>query len=143
MDVACIVPYTTGSNFSPGSLCYRAKLTEEKIIEVFAHEVITKLIPVGTEVFVRLYNDRVRRLVENKLPRPSDRARNFLSARLNIPTIAEPEPGKVYVSCILKAATVRHDAACAGTLTLVLNPWEISLVVDEEEERVPNLVSRS
>ena len=93
------------------------------------------LLPVGTEVFVKLASQPQLRVSSGEAARP------LLSARLNAPTVEDPEPGKVYVTCMQKPVLARTDASEISCVTLVLDPWDLELEAEDPSDVVRYLVS--
>jgi len=134
-ELACVVPppqeeaansLGPPTNFVPGDCSYfilaRQGVPPRKL---HFYKVLRRLIEVGREVFVRLTAPGVKRL-DLQLAR-TDRSKEFLSGRLNVPTVEHPEPGKVFVTCLQKPVFARTDASDIACVTLVLDPWDIAL----------------
>ena len=133
--VGCLVP-TDGCNYIAHDCSYmavcrpggaRKRLHFAKVLET--------LLPVGTEVFVKLASQPQLRVSSGEAARP------LLSARLNAPTVEDPEPGKVYVTCMQKPVLARTDASEISCVTLVLDPWDLELEAEDPSDVVRYLVS--
>ena len=53
----------------------------------------------------------------------------------------DPEPGKVYVTCMQKPVLARTDASEISCVTLVLDPWDLELEAEDPSDVVRYLVS--
>ena len=146
-ELACIVPPPTTegglppeTNFSPSDCSYSI-LSRQGVPARKLHffKALNRLVPVGTEVFVLLRAPGVQAL-GLQLTR-TDRNREFLSGRLNVPTVKTPEPGKIYVTCMQKPILARSDASDVSCTTLVLDPWEAVLDVPEDASPVKYLIT--
>jgi hypothetical protein len=146
-EIACIVPPPAEedqpaptSNFSASdcmySILYREGLPSRKLHFL---KVLERLIPVGTEVYVLLKSPTVVEL--NLQISRTDRSREYLAGRLNVPTVEKPEPGKIYVTCIQKPILARSDASDVSCVTLVLDPWDAVLDLPDGVLCVPNLIT--
>lgn len=134
-EVACIVPKpdsADNSMFCPNTCSYWALArpnTPPKDMHFL--KVLKRLIPVGTEVFVKLKSPGVEALSLQVLR--TERSREYLSGRLNVPTVEDPLPGKIYVTCMQKPILARSEASDMTCLTLVLDPWDVALDIKEGE----------
>ena len=118
------------------SILYREGLPSRKLHFL---KVLERLIPVGTEVYVLLKSPTVVEL--NLQISRTDRSREYLAGRLNVPTVEKPEPGKIYVTCIQKPILARSDASDVSCVTLVLDPWDAVLDLPDGVLCVPNLIT--
>ena len=145
-EIACIVPDPAGTeagptnNFSASDCSYWILHREDAPPrKLHFYKILKRLIPVGTEVYVKLKSPAVQAL-GLQVPR-TERSREFLSGRLNVPTVESPVAGKIYVTCMQKPILARSDASDVSCVTLVLDPWDAVLDVKEDEPVVRNLVS--
>lgn len=125
-EVAAEVANAAPSNFSPGDCSYYI-LSREGVPprKLHFYKVLRRLVEVGREVFVKLRAPRVAQMGLH-LAR-IDRAKDYLCGRLNVPTVEQPEPGKVFVTCLQRPVYARSDASDIACVTLVLDPWEVAL----------------
>lgn len=146
-EIACIVPPPPQedqpaplSNFSPSD-CMYSILFHQGVPSRKLHflKALKRLIPVGTEVFVLLKSPAVEALAL-QISR-TDRSREYLAGRLNVPTVEAPEPGKIYVTCMQKPILARSDASDVSCVTLVLDPWDAVLDLPEGAAYVKNLIT--
>lgn len=148
-ELACIVPPppevqaevvgAAPTNFSPGRFSYYI-LAREGVParELHFYKVLKRLVEVGREVYVKLRAERVEQM--NLQLARIDRAKDYLCGRLNVPTVEQPEPGKVFVTCLQRPVFARSDASDIACVTLVLNPWEVALDLPAGESAAKNLV---
>jgi len=118
------------SNFSPDDCSYWI-LAREGVPprKLHFHKVMRRLVEVGREVFVRLGSPVVMALGLQLMR--SDRSKEFLHGRLNVPTVEHPEPGKIFVTCLQRPLFARSDASDIVCVTLELNPWDVALDLPE------------
>lgn len=144
-EIACVVPDPASTdpapcNFSHADcsywILYREGVAPRKL---HFYKVLKRLIDVGTEVYVKLKSPAVQALAL-QVPR-TERSREYLSGRLNVPTVENPVPGKIYVTCMQKPILARSDASDMACVTLVLDPWDVALDLKENEPVVRHLVS--
>ena len=138
-ELACVVPLPEeeqakcsipSTNFSPSDCSYWI-LAREGVPprKLHFHKILRRLVEVGREVFIRLNAPGVQKL-RLQIAR-TDRSKEYLCGRLNIPTVEHPEPGKVFVTCLQKAIFARSDASDIACLTLALDPWDVALDLPE------------
>lgn len=149
-ELACVVPppsevqaqvaNAVPSNFSPGRSSYYI-LAREGVPprELHFYKVLKRLVEVGREVFVKLRAPRVEKLGLH-LAR-TDRSKDYLCGRLNVPTVERPEPGKVFVTCLQRPAFARSDTGDIASVTLVLDPWEVALDLPADAYAAKHLVT--
>jgi len=144
--VGCIVPKPDSDEspvpmFCPHDDCSYYVLSREGVPakKTHFHKALRRLIPVGTEVYVRLKAPAVAAMGLQTLR--TERSREFLSGRLNVPTVVAPEQGKVYVTCMQRPILARSDASDMACVTLVLDPWDIALELAEGEPAASYLVA--
>lgn len=146
-EIACIVPPPPSengpapeTNFSYSdcsySILYRRDTPPRKL---HFFKTLRRLIEVGTEVFVLLKSPTVAAL-GLQIAR-TDRSREYLSGRLNVPTVEAPEPGKIYVTCMQKPILARSDASDVSCVTLVLDPWDAVLDLPDGASPVKHLIA--
>ena len=136
--VGCVVP-TGGKNFDPDDCTYRVLVDRDETVSQDFTETLRGLIPVGTEAFLRLGSSAVQDLRLN-LAR-GDRDKDLLCVRFNVPTVENPDPGKVYVSCLQKPILARSDVNDVSSATYAVDPWDLVLDKPASQEAVPSLVS--
>jgi hypothetical protein len=138
-ELACIVPPPeeeqaaaagTRTNFVPSDCSYWI-LAREGVPprKLHFYKVLKRLVEVGREVFIKLNAPGVAKLGLQLLR--TDRSKEYLSARLNVPIVEHPEPGKVFVTCLQQAMFARSDANDIACITLALDPWEVALDLPE------------
>ena len=136
--LGCIVPPAGGqqkNNFNAEQCGYNVVVDRDgPLRRMHFAKVIERLVPVGVEVLVDLHSDEVKALGLN-IGR-QDRDKQFLLARLNVPTVENPEPGKVYVSCLQKPIFARSDVNDSSSVTLAISPWNIKCAEGVEEDFV-------
>ena len=144
-EAACIVPSpeatgTPAPLFCPDECSYwilsREGVPPRKLNFL---KILERLIPVGEMVYVKLRAPGVEALGLQTLR--TERSREYLAGRLNVPTVEDPVPGKLYVTCMQKPVLARSDASDMACITLVLDPWEVALDIKEGEPVVTYLVT--
>lgn len=140
--IGCIVPQEgeqQQNNFG-SELCSYNVVVEKNAAPRRMHftKVIERLIPVGTQVLVDLRSEEVKTLGLN-IGR-QDRDKHYLLARINVPIVETPVPGKVYVSCLQKPIFARSDVNDSSSVTLAVAPWDIKFADGAEEDSVKSLV---
>jgi len=140
--IGCIVPPAGGdqkNNFCPEQCSYNVVVEKDAPPRrMHFTKVIERLVPVGIEVLVDLQSDEVKALGLN-IGR-QDRDKQYLLARLNVPPMENPEPGKIYVSCLQKPIFARSDVNDSSSATFAVNPWNIKCAEGVEEDAVKFLV---
>jgi hypothetical protein len=136
--VGCLVP-TNGNNFDADELSYRAAYERDEGRTLGFVEALASLIPVGTEAYLRLTSTAVQAL--NLSLARGDRSKDLLCVRINVPTVEDPEPGKVYVSCVQKPILARSDVNDMSSATYAVDPWDLALDKPDGQEAVAALVS--
>ena len=134
-DIACIIPVQNG-NFIDNDCSYMVLFNSERPPKrMHFAKVLEALIPVGTEVFVKLESQPHLNIAVGERRRP------LLSGRLNAPTVEAPEPGKIYVTCMQKPALARNDVSDISCVTLILDPWDVLLEAEDPTEVVRFLLA--
>ena len=93
----------------------------------------------GTEAYLRLSSSAIKDL-KLSLSR-GDRNKDLLCVRINVPTVEDPQPGKVYVACVQKPILARSDVNDVSSVTYAVDPWDLVLEKPETQEAVASLVS--
>ena len=134
-DIGCIVP-TQNCNFIDNDCSYMVLFQNgARPKRMHFAKVLESLIPVGTEVFVKLASQPHLNIAVGERLRP------LLSGRLNAPTVEAPEPGKIYVTCMQKPALARNDVSDVSCITLILDPWDVLLEAEDPTEVVRFLMA--
>lgn len=50
--------------------------------------------------------------------------------RLNVPTVADPEPGKAYVTYVMRPTVAHTEISEITSATVAVDPWDLALPGD-------------
>ena len=136
--VACIVPppddVDKDGNFCLEERNYLAMIRLDETIPVPAMKVMENLLPIGTEMFLKMESQSAARLVQRlSVAISNEQRRNCLiKVYLGSPDILKPAKGKLYVVCLVQKMFEMSDE------TLAVNPWDLTL--DKGQNRVFNCI---
>ena len=101
-------------------------------------EVIKNIIPVGTEIYIKLRSEPIEAM--NLEMSRTDRSKELLKCRLDVPQTNQPNPLKVHVACLRKPLLARNDSNSMTVQRLEVDPWDIQLDAPDPSQVVQHLV---
>ena len=123
--IGCLIPPENSSHLLDSEGCsYWALISQDlDVVELFFMEVLTKLlIPVGEIMYLDM------QVLEDERFRAQGAGGKVLYTRLNVPHVRSPQPGKLYVTCLLQPRCARGRSTRSATaITLAVNPWDVQL----------------
>lgn len=111
----------TGTLFHHPTLCYQALVKADNTVShIFFTEVLRSLQPVGSIMYLDMQVIEDERFASQ----PSSQGK-YLTTRLNVPNLTEPEPGKLYVTASYKKRGPRGKTEPTVAVTFPVNPWDV------------------
>lgn len=122
--LGCLVKHPeTDTLFHHPTMHYQALVGKDNSVAyVFFTDALRSLVPVGTVMYLRMDVIDDERFIQ-----PPDRESLFLLTRLNVPSVEEPEEGKLYVTALHKRFRPRGQADPPVSETFPVNPWDVIL----------------
>ena len=78
------------------------------------------LIPIGEVLYLDMS------VIQEARYRDQGAGGKVLYTRLNVPHVKDPEPGKLYVTCLHQPKSARGRSLRSATcITLAVNPWDV------------------
>ena len=126
-------------NFNPQDCAYYARVGPGlPVIRMPFMDALAALVDVGRLLFIRLESDNVSALQLGI--READRGKQFLSARLNVPTVEVPEHGKLYVTVMQKPLHAGSNVAEISSVNLALDPSDLVLNLPENDNKTVEFI---
>lgn len=123
--LGCLIPAPDSHHMFDSNKCiYRALISSElDMVELFFMDVLIDcLLPVGEIMYLNMA------VLEEPRYRAQGADNKVLLTRLNVPHVRCPEPGKLYVTCLLQPRCARGRTTKSATaITLAVNPWDVQL----------------
>lgn len=121
--LGCLVPQENSEDLFDSNGCvYRALIDADlQVATLFFLDVLKEaLVPVGEVLYLDMS------VIEEERYRRQGEGGKVLLTRLNVPHVKDPEPGKLYVTCLHQPKSARGRSMRSATcITLAVNPWDV------------------
>lgn len=121
--LGCLIPSADSTQLLDSNSCiYRALVNADMdVVELFFMDVLVHhIIPVGEILYLNMA------VLEDENFRAQGAGGKVLFTRLNVPNVRSPEPGKLYVTCLLQPRSARGRSTRSATaITFAVNPWDV------------------
>ena len=120
--LGCLISYPElMSQFSHHACKYQALIdAENHVTQLFFLDALKWLVPVGEVLYLDMN-------VLEPVYRSQGGNEKLLYSRLNVPPMADPEEGKLYVTCMIKKPRTRTTQAAVSAVTFAVNPWDVQM----------------
>lgn len=110
----------TGTQFSQDDGTYQVLVkSDNSAAQIFFKDALRSLLAVGTVMYLRM------EVIQDARFKITSQANKWLYTRLNVPNVAEPVQGKIYVTAVCRKNRTRLQNASVTGVTFAVNPWDL------------------